>query len=170
MKTALPFLALALLLSMLACDDEPDSLRIKRLVDAAVGHAEAGRIGELMDLCAGDFNAHGADKRRIRRILFGYLAGRRGAKILHPNYEIRITEPGLAWVRFPFAFVKGEALKDAKATKADQDSASWVERWADRARLMRVTLNVREDDGEWLLTAGRVERFTGLAFKEIQGL
>lgn len=167
MKTALPFFALALLLSLLACDEEPDSLRITRVVDAAVGHAEAGRVGDLMDLCTKNFSAHGADKQRIRRVLFGYLAGRRGAKILHPAYEIRISGPGLAQVRFPFAFVKGEALKDEKH---GDDAESWVERWADRARLMRITVDLREDEGEWMLSGARAERFSGLGFTKIRGL
>jgi len=152
-----------------ACTSKGQETRVRELIDEAVQMAQRGDAAGLMDLTSGDFRVPhtGADRRQVRlRLRYALQRFRKGVIHYHrPGVDLDADELQ-AEVRFAFLVVRGEPPEGLGPR--GQNQKDWMEAVADKARLMRITLQLRRDDDEWRVYAARVERFSGMGFEEVR--
>ncbi len=152
-----------------ACTSRGQEARVRELIDEAVQMAQRGDAAGLMELTTPDFRVprSGADRRQVRLRLRYALQRLRKGVIHYPRPGVGLDADELtAEVRLPFLVVRGDPPEGLESH--EQDEETWIESVADKARLMRITLQLRRDDDEWRVYAASLERFSGMGFKEIR--
>lgn len=156
----------SLWLAAAACRSTPEEEKILRWLQEAVSEVERSDAGALLDRLSRDFRLSpaGTGKKEMGRRLLLALARVRGASVHYPRPDITLAEGGeTAEARFPFLLLRGARAEDA----GRRDAAAWLEEIADRARLMRLTVWLRQDGGKWLAYQARLERFNGVEFRPV---
>jgi hypothetical protein len=155
----------------MACSSEGPETRVRKLVDEAIGLAERGDAGGLLELTTSDFRVtpSGADRKQLRGRLFFGLQRLGKGRILYPRPSVELDESaGTAAVRFSFLTVQGPRGSDGPARPENQDEESWLASLVDKTRVLRIQLWLRLEDDEWRFAQARLERFTGLGFSVVR--
>jgi hypothetical protein len=164
---------LLLLLSLSACKGPPAEEQVRALVAQAVGHAEAGRVGDLLELTTSTFRAEPmkADRERTRQALQWALRAYRGHRVLYPRPAVEV-EPGEreATARFSFVFVRGQdPAGDDPPARGQAEEAAFLAGLAERTNLFRLELRLLKVEDGWLIEQAFLERWTGLGFEPARG-
>jgi hypothetical protein len=128
------------------------------LIKTGAELAEQKQIGDMIDLTTEDFVATPGmkDRRMVRRILFAAFAHYKNFSILYPQLKIEIAEDGAsAVVEFPFAVVRKEHKLPALTDLYD-DPQGWVEAFGEKADLYHLKMQLRKQDGEWLVAQAQL--------------
>ncbi|MBN2125001.1 MAG: hypothetical protein JW821_11955 [Deltaproteobacteria bacterium] len=166
-RGSLSLLVILLLLSGCSPPEE-DEIVIRRLVSKAAGLAEQHDIGGIMELTTEDFLAFPGklDRREARRILWMAFRHYGDLMVMYPQPKVDLeSDPLVPSVSFPFLILKkDQSLPDL--AKLYNDPGRWVESVGERADLYRFRLALVKVKGDWLVKGARLEKFTGLGFRE----
>ncbi len=158
---------LCLCASASGCHSTPLEDKLRLWIGEAVGEAERGDVNGLLDRLSGDFRLTpgGTGKQELRQRMLYVLSRTRGARIYYPRPDVDPAEDGArAEVSFLFLLLKGNVTEPA----GRKEPAEWLGELADKTRLMRITLWLREEDGDWYAYQARLEKFAGAGFKPVR--
>jgi hypothetical protein len=130
--------------------------------------AEEHDISGILDLTTEDFRAYPdeLDHRGAKRVLWMAFRHYGNLKVIHPQPIVDLQGDGLrAHAAVPFLVVKKQqALPNLKDLYGDP--AAWLEEVGESADLYRFKLDLIKDDAKWVVRRARLEKFSGLGFKE----
>ena len=149
-----------------ACSESDDTTAIKTLVETGVKLAEQKSVGDLMDLTTEDFVAMPGRRgeREVKRILFAAFMHYGDFLIHYPRPDIDIADTGVrATVHFPFVIVRQNHDLPGLTAFYD-DPASWLETVGEKADVYQLTLQLRKQDGSWLVVQAELHGYHHSAF------
>lgn len=151
----------------IGCHSTPLEDKLRLWIGEAVDEAEHGDASGLLDRLSGDFRLipGGTGKQELRQRMLYVVSRTRGSRIYYPRPDVDPAENGAqAEVSFSFLLLKGNVPEPS----GKKEPAEWLGELADRTRLMRITLWLRDEDGDWYAYQVRLEKFTGTGFKPLR--
>lgn len=142
-----------LLLAAPGCRGKSDEAKIRALLDDAVQAVEEGRIGDAFDHVAEDYKDDaGNDKAQAKAILAGQAIRGSRITIVRRDEKVDVEEGATtASARFDAALFRGDRAKLKGIVPQ-------------RSGTYRFTLDLRKDDGTWLVTKATWESIPASSF------
>ncbi len=163
-----PLALIACLAVLPGCSSKPQEERVREFVAQAVALAEQGDASGLLELTASDFRTtpRNIDRRGIKLRLAMALRRFRNGTIHYPRPSVTLSgDDDMAEVEFSFLTVRGQAPEGAQGSA---DPEGWLEGLANKTGVMRIHLWLRLEDGDWLASQARLERFVGTGFRPVR--
>ena len=148
------------------CSDQDEAQAVAELVENGARHAEAHRIGDLLDLATTDFTATPGHYNRgaTRGILYRAFQYYGNFTIHYPRPAIRIEDPADgSLVTMYFVLVKQDANIPGLEDLAD-DPRKWLDTVGEKADLYQLKLDLVKKDKKWRVRQAHIEGFKGTGF------
>ena len=159
---------LLLLLLLPSCSKDDETGKIRSLIKKGADLAEKHDLGGLLEPTTEDFLAlpgkHGS--REVRRILWFAFNHYGNFKVLYPEPSVDLEPDGrLAFARVYCLIVRREqSIPNFK--KLYKNPQDWLEEVGENADLYRLELELRKDNGDWLVRRALLEPFRGAGFSD----
>lgn len=154
----------SLCLSLAGCSRVDEAQAIQQLIADGVQKAQAHDLSGLKELVAGDFIAEPGDYPWAEAKRFVFLGMKRygNFRIHYPRPSLEIAEDRRhATATVHFLIVNKERLLPG-LKKFSDDPSGWLTAVGDNADLYTLTMNLREDDGDWFVYRAQLKHFAGL--------
>ncbi|UCG13627.1 MAG: hypothetical protein JSU72_03895 [Deltaproteobacteria bacterium] len=151
-----------------ACSGRNDEEVIRQLIKEGTELAEEHNIGGLMKLTTEDFVADPGqhDHRGVRAILFRTFAYYGQFKIVYPRPSVDLVTDGKTAAATLYFLIVKKHLAFPELEALYHDPRGWLESVGENADLYRLHLELRRNQGDWLVRLARLESFTGVGFSE----
>jgi hypothetical protein len=142
------------------CQEEPDGVKIRRLVERAVRLAEQHNAAEIMELASKDLTVRpwGMKLPEFRLFFRSRLRSYGDFTLLYPRPDIYLPEgQGVAGVTLTVLMVRrGEAFPELDELADDPER--WLIKASEVAKVFRIILDLSKIDDEWKVTGAHFKR------------